>query len=145
MMNQNFKIHLMDVLLLFIVSFACFFIFELITKVDLSVLNVFALSLYFSIPSFLLLISIVLFELYKVKHGVKVYPWLRIKLYVFFCLFMFIIFGILAIVYEYYYPYEKIFDWIEFAFALLYECLISFYFIKKFDEDIKEMNEKDKK
>lgn len=49
------------------------------------------------------------------------------------------------IVYEYYYSYEKIFDWIEFAFALLYECLISFYFIKKFDEDIKEMNEKDKK
>lgn len=49
------------------------------------------------------------------------------------------------IVYEYYYPYEKIFDWIEFAFVLLYECLISFYFIKKFDEDIKEMNEKDKK
>ena len=145
MMNQNFKIHLMDVLLLFIVSFACFFIFELITKVDLSVLNVFVLSLYFSIPSFLLLISIVLFELYKVKHGVKVYPWLRIKLYVFFCLFMFIIFGILAIVYEYYYPYEKIFDWIKFSFALLYECLISFYFIKKFDEDIKEMNEKDKK
>lgn len=144
-MNQNFKIHLVDVLLLFIVSFACFFIFELITKVDLSVLNVFVLSLYFSIPSFLLLISIVLFELYKVKHGVKVYPWLRIKLYVFFCLFMFIIFGILAIVYEYYYPYEKKFDWIEFSFALLYECLISFYFIKKFDEDIKEMNKKDKK
>lgn len=49
------------------------------------------------------------------------------------------------IVYEYYYPYEKKFDWIEFSFALLYECLISFYFIKKFDEDIKEMNEKDKK
>lgn len=49
------------------------------------------------------------------------------------------------IVYEYYYPYEKIFDLIEFAFALLYECLISFYFIKKFDEDKKEMNEKDKK
>lgn len=49
------------------------------------------------------------------------------------------------IVYEYYYLYEKIFDWIEFTFALLYECLISFYFIKKFDEDIKEMNEKDKK
>lgn len=49
------------------------------------------------------------------------------------------------IVYEYYYPYEKIFDRIEFSFALLYECLISFYFIKKFDEDIKEMNEKDKK
>ena len=45
------------------------------------------------------------------------------------------------IVYEYYYPYENIFDWIEFAFALLYECLISFYFIKKFDEDKKEMNE----
>lgn len=52
---------------------------------------------------------------------------------------------IFLIVYEYYYPYEKIFDWIEFAFDLLYECLISFYFIKKFDEDIKEMNEKDKK
>lgn len=52
---------------------------------------------------------------------------------------------IFLIVYEYYYLYEKIFDWIEFAFALLYECLISFYFIKKFDEDIKEMNEKDKK
>ncbi len=52
---------------------------------------------------------------------------------------------IFLIVYEYYYPYEKIFDWIEFTFALLYECLISFYFIKKFDEDIKEMNEKDKK
>ena len=34
---------------------------------------------------------------------------------------------------------------IEFAFALLYECLISFYFIKKFCEDIKEMNKKDKK
>lgn len=49
------------------------------------------------------------------------------------------------IVYEYYYSYEKVFDWIEFAFALLYECLISFYFIKKFDEDKKEMNEKDKK
>lgn len=49
------------------------------------------------------------------------------------------------IVYEYYYPYENIFDWIEFAFVLLYECLISFYFIKKFDEDKKEMNEKDKK
>lgn len=49
------------------------------------------------------------------------------------------------IVYEYYYPYEKIFDWIEFTFALLYECLISFDFMKKFDEDIKEMNEKDKK
>lgn len=40
---------------------------------------------------------------------------------------------------------EKIFDWIKFSFTLLYECLISFYFIKKFDEDIKEMNEKDKK
>lgn len=40
---------------------------------------------------------------------------------------------------------EKIFDWIKFSFALLYECLISFYLIKKFDEDIKEMNEKDKK
>lgn len=52
---------------------------------------------------------------------------------------------IFLIVYEYYYLYEKIFDWIEFAFVLLYECLISFYFIKKFDEDIKEMNEKDKK
>ena len=52
---------------------------------------------------------------------------------------------IFLIVYEYYYPHEKIFDWIEFAFVLLYECLISFYFIKKFDEDIKEMNEKDKK
>lgn len=52
---------------------------------------------------------------------------------------------IFLIVYEYYYPYKKIFDWIEFAFALLYECLISFYFIKKFDEDKKEMNEKDKK
>lgn len=52
---------------------------------------------------------------------------------------------IFLIVYEYYYPYEKIFDWIEFAFALLYECLVNFYFIKKFDEDIKEMNEKDKK
>lgn len=52
---------------------------------------------------------------------------------------------IFLIVYEYYYLYEKIFDWLEFAFALLYECLISFYFIKKFDEDIKEMNEKDKK
>lgn len=52
---------------------------------------------------------------------------------------------IFLIVYEYYYSYEKIFDWIEFAFALLYEYLISFYFIKKFDEDIKEMNEKDKK
>lgn len=52
---------------------------------------------------------------------------------------------IFLIVYEYYYPYKKIFDWIEFAFVLLYECLISFYFIKKFDEDIKEMNEKDKK
>lgn len=52
---------------------------------------------------------------------------------------------IFLIVYEYYYPYKKIFDWIEFAFALLYEFLISFYFIKKFDEDIKEMNEKDKK
>lgn len=52
---------------------------------------------------------------------------------------------IFLIVYEYYYPYEKIFDWIEFAFALLYECLISFYFMKKFDEDKKEMNEKDKK
>ncbi len=52
---------------------------------------------------------------------------------------------IFLIVYEYYYPYKKIFDWIEFAFALLYECLIRFYFIKKFDEDIKEMNEKDKK
>lgn len=52
---------------------------------------------------------------------------------------------IFLIVYEYYYLYEKIFDWIEFAFALLYECLISFYFIRKFDEDIKEMNEKDKK
>lgn len=52
---------------------------------------------------------------------------------------------IFLIVYEYYYPYERKFDWIEFAFALLYECLISFYFIKKFDEDIKEMNEKDKK
>lgn len=52
---------------------------------------------------------------------------------------------IFLIVYEYYYPYKKIFDWIEFAFALLYECLISFCFIKKFDEDIKEMNEKDKK
>ena len=38
---------------------------------------------------------------------------------------------IFLIVYEYYYPYEKIFDWIEFAFALLYECLISFYFINK--------------
>lgn len=52
---------------------------------------------------------------------------------------------IFLIVYEYYYPYEKIFDWIEFSFVLLYECLISFYFIKKFDEDKKEMNEKDKK
>lgn len=52
---------------------------------------------------------------------------------------------IFLIVYEYYYLYERKFDWIEFAFALLYECLISFYFIKKFDEDIKEMNEKDKK
>lgn len=52
---------------------------------------------------------------------------------------------IFLIVYKYYYPYEKIFDLIEFAFVLLYECLISFYFIKKFDEDIKEMNEKDKK
>lgn len=52
---------------------------------------------------------------------------------------------IFLIVYEYYYSYEKIFDWIEFAFVLLYECLISFYFMKKFDEDIKEMNEKDKK
>lgn len=52
---------------------------------------------------------------------------------------------IFLVVYEYYYPYEKIFDWIEFAFALLYECLISFYFIKTFYEDIKEMNEKDKK
>lgn len=52
---------------------------------------------------------------------------------------------IFLIVYEYYYPYEKIFDWIEFAFALLYECLISFYFIKKFYEDIKEMNKKNKK
>lgn len=52
---------------------------------------------------------------------------------------------IFLIVYEYYYPYKKIFDWIEFAFALLYKCLISFYFIKKFDEDKKEMNEKDKK
>lgn len=52
---------------------------------------------------------------------------------------------IFLIVYEYYYLYEKIFDWIEFAFALLYECLISFYFMKKFDEDIKEINEKDKK
>lgn len=52
---------------------------------------------------------------------------------------------IFLIVYEYYYPYEKIFDWIKFSFALLYEYLISFYFIKKFDEDIKEMNEKDKK
>lgn len=52
---------------------------------------------------------------------------------------------IFLIVYEYYYPYKKIFDWIEFAFVLLYECLISFYFIKKFDEDKKEMNEKDKK
>lgn len=52
---------------------------------------------------------------------------------------------IFLIVYEYYYPYERKFDWIEFAFALLYECLISFYFIKKFDEDIKEMTEKDKK
>lgn len=52
---------------------------------------------------------------------------------------------IFLIVYEYYYPYKKTFDWIEFAFALLYECLISFYFIKKFDEDKKEMNEKDKK
>lgn len=52
---------------------------------------------------------------------------------------------IFLIVYEYYYLYEKIFDWIEFAFALLYECLISFDFMKKFDEDIKEMNEKDKK
>lgn len=49
------------------------------------------------------------------------------------------------IVYEYYYPYENIFDWIEFAFALFYECLISFCFIKRFDEDKKEMNEKDKK
>lgn len=49
------------------------------------------------------------------------------------------------IVYEYYYPYENIFDWIEFAFAFLYECLISFYFIKTFDENKKEMNEKDKK
>lgn len=28
---------------------------------------------------------------------------------------------IFLIVYKYYYPYEKIFDWIEFAFALLYE------------------------
>lgn len=52
---------------------------------------------------------------------------------------------IFLIVYEYYYLYEKIFDWIEFAFALLYECLISFDFMKRFDEDIKEMNEKDKK
>lgn len=52
---------------------------------------------------------------------------------------------IFLIVYEYYYPYEKIFDLIEFAFALLYECLISFYFIKRFYEDKKEMNEKDKK
>lgn len=52
---------------------------------------------------------------------------------------------IFLIVYKYYYPYEKIFDWIEFSFALLYECLISFYFIKKFDEGKKEMNEKDKK
>lgn len=52
---------------------------------------------------------------------------------------------IFLIVYEYYYPYEKIFDWIEFGFVLLYECLISFYFIKKFDEDIKKMNEKNKK
>lgn len=52
---------------------------------------------------------------------------------------------IFLIVYEYYYLYEKIFDWIEFAFVLLYECLISFDFMKKFDEDIKEMNEKDKK
>ena len=52
---------------------------------------------------------------------------------------------IFLIVYEYYYPYENIFDWIEFAFALLYECLIGSCFIKKFDEDIKEMNEKDKK
>ncbi len=52
---------------------------------------------------------------------------------------------IFLIVYEYYYSYEKIFDWIEFAFVLLYECLISFYFMKKFDEDKKEMNEKDKK
>lgn len=52
---------------------------------------------------------------------------------------------IFLIVYEYYYPYEKKFDWIEFTFVLLYECLISFYFMKKFDEDKKEMNEKDKK
>ena len=52
---------------------------------------------------------------------------------------------IFLIVYEYYYPYEKIFGWIEFAFVLLYECLISFYFMKRFDEDKKEMNEKDKK
>lgn len=40
---------------------------------------------------------------------------------------------------------EKIFDWIKFSFALLYKCLISFYFIKTFYEDKKEMNEKDKK
>lgn len=40
---------------------------------------------------------------------------------------------------------EKIFDWIKFSFALLFECLISFYFIKTFYEDKKEMNEKNKK